>query len=218
MAMVSATLGLADQDRLEAALERGILLDVLPVFVERGGTDHVQLAPGERRLEQVARIHRPLRRPRAHDRVQLVDEDDVPPLGLGQLLDHRLEPLLEFATILGAGQQQADVERHDLLAAQRLRHVPVDDALGQPFDDRGLADAGLADQDRIVLGAAGKHLHHPAHLLVTTDDGIQLSLAGLLGEVPREALQRLVLLLGGLVGHPVGAPHPLERVPQRPRP
>ena len=32
--MVSSTLRLADHDRLEAALERGVLLDVLAVLVE----------------------------------------------------------------------------------------------------------------------------------------------------------------------------------------
>jgi hypothetical protein len=31
--------GLADEHRLEAALERGVLLDVLAVLVERGGAD-----------------------------------------------------------------------------------------------------------------------------------------------------------------------------------
>ena len=39
------------------------------------------------------------------------------------------------------------------LVAQALRHVAGDDALGQALDDRGLADAGLADQHRVVLGA-----------------------------------------------------------------
>ena len=34
---------LADEDRLEAALERGVLLDVLAVFVERGRADGAQL-------------------------------------------------------------------------------------------------------------------------------------------------------------------------------
>ena len=45
--MVSSTVGLADVDRLEAALERGVLLDVLAVLVERGGADAAQLAAGE---------------------------------------------------------------------------------------------------------------------------------------------------------------------------
>ena len=62
--------------------------------------------------------------------------------------------------------------------AQRLGHVAVHDALGQALDDRGLAHAGLADQDGIVLGPAGEHLHDPPDFLVPADDRIELSLAG----------------------------------------
>src|SRR6478752_6480566 len=42
---------LGDLDRLEAALERGILLEVLAVLVERGRADRLQLAAGEERLQ-----------------------------------------------------------------------------------------------------------------------------------------------------------------------
>jgi Protein of unknown function (DUF3170). len=44
---------LADEDRLEAPLERGVLLDVLAVLVERRRADAAQLAAREHRLEQV---------------------------------------------------------------------------------------------------------------------------------------------------------------------
>ena len=74
--MVSADAGLAHQHRLEAPLERRVLLDVLAVLVERRGADDVQLAPGERRLEHVARVHRAFGRAGADDGVQLVDEGD----------------------------------------------------------------------------------------------------------------------------------------------
>ena len=53
--------GLVDQHLLEAPLERGVLLDVLAVLVERGRADAVQLAAGERGLEHVAGIHGALR-------------------------------------------------------------------------------------------------------------------------------------------------------------
>ncbi len=56
--MVASTVRLVDQHLLEAALERGVLLDVLAVFVERGRADAMQLAARERRLEHVARVHR----------------------------------------------------------------------------------------------------------------------------------------------------------------
>ena len=67
---------LVDEDRLEAALERGVLLDVLAVLVERGRADGAQLAAREHRLEQVGGVHRALGGAGADDRVQLVDEQD----------------------------------------------------------------------------------------------------------------------------------------------
>ena len=74
--MVSSTRRLVDQHRLEAALQRGVLLDVLAVLVERGGADAVQFAARQHRLEQVAGVHRAFGLAGADDRVQLVDEQD----------------------------------------------------------------------------------------------------------------------------------------------
>ena len=67
---------LADEDRLEAALQRGVLFDVLAIFVERGGADAVQLTPGQHRLEHVGGIHGAFGSAGADDGVQLVDEQD----------------------------------------------------------------------------------------------------------------------------------------------
>ena len=39
---------------------------------------------------------------------------------------------------------------------EQLGHVAVDDHLGQAFDDGRLADARLAEQDRVVLRAGGR--------------------------------------------------------------
>ena len=69
---------LADEDRLKPPLERRILLDVLAKFVERGRADAAQLAAGERRLEQIGGVHRPVGLAGADDEVQLVDEQDDP--------------------------------------------------------------------------------------------------------------------------------------------
>ena len=65
------------------------------------------------------------------------------------------------------------------LVLEALGHVAVDDAAGQALDDGGLADAGLADQHRVVLGAAREHLDDPADLLVAADDRVELALPGL---------------------------------------
>ena len=67
---------LADHHRLEAPLERGILLDVLAVLVERRRADRVQLAARQHRLEHVRGVHRAFGGAGADDGVQLVDEQD----------------------------------------------------------------------------------------------------------------------------------------------
>ena len=89
-----------------------------------------------------------------------------------------LEPLLELAAVLRAGHHRGQVEATSRLSAQRLGHVAGDDALGQALDDGGLADAGLADQDGVVLGAPGQHLHDAADLGVAADDRVELAVAG----------------------------------------
>ena len=101
----------------------------------------------------------------------------ISPCGRGDFLQHGLQPLLELAAVFGAGDQRAEVERQQLLVLQALRHVAIDDAQRQALDDRRLADAGLADQHRIVLGAARQHLDGAADFLVAADDRIELAVA-----------------------------------------
>ena len=97
------------------------------------------------------------------------------------------------------------------LVLQALGHVALDDAPGEALDDGGLADAGLADEHRVVLRAARQHLDDAADLLVAADDRVELAGAGRLGEVAAVLLERLVLVLGVLARDPVAAAH----LPQR---
>ena len=166
---------LADEHGLEAPLERGVLLDVLAVLVERRRADGAQLSAREHRLEQVSGRDGALGGAGADDRVQLVDEEDDLALRGGDLREDCLEPLLELAAVLGAGDQRTDVERPDALALQSLGHVARDDALGEALRDRRLADARLADQDRVVLRPAREHLDRAPDLLVAADHGVELA-------------------------------------------
>ena len=164
-----------DLDGLEAALERPVLLDVLPVFGRRRGADAADLAARQRRLQDVRRVERPFGRSGAHQRVQLVDEhDDV--RVVGQLLHDRLEALFELAAILRAGDDQRNVQREDALVGQEVRHVAAHNLLRQSFDDGGLADAGLANEHRVVLGAAAQHLLHALDFRVAADQRVELVL------------------------------------------
>ena len=184
---------LADEHLLEAALQGGVLLDVLAVLVEGGGADHAQLAAGQHRLDHVAGVHRALTgRAGADDGVQLVDEGDDLPGRVLDLVENGLEALLELAAVLRAGHHGAHVQGDHGLVAQALRHVAGHDALGQALDDRGLADAGLADQHRVVLGPAAQHLDDATDLVVAPDDRVELAFAGARGQVGGVLLQRLI--------------------------
>ena len=169
--------GLLHLDGLEAALEGGVLLEVLAVLVERGGADGLELAAGQHGLQDRGGVDGALGRAGTHQGVQLVDEqDDVAPGA--DLLQDLLQALLEITAVAAAGHQGAQVEGVELLALERLGDVVGHDALGQALDDGGLADAGLADEDGVVLGAARQHLHDPLDLLLAPDDRVELARRG----------------------------------------
>jgi hypothetical protein len=147
--------------------------------------------------------------------VELVDERDDLARGIGDLLQDRLQPLFELTAVLRAGNHRPEVECHDTLAPQRLRDVARHDPLGETLDDRRLADAGLTDEHRVVLRAPRQHLHDAADLGVAPDHGVELALAGPLGEVDAVLLQRLVGALRVGARHPRAAADLAERLAQR---
>ena len=121
-----------------------------------------------------------------------------------ELLEHLLQPLLEIAAIAGARQQRAHVEREHRRRRQHFRHFAVDDALGEAFGDRGLADAGFADEQRVVLLAPAQHLNGAVDLGIAADHRVDLAVARLLVEVDAVGVERLALLLGILVALGLG--------------
>ena len=195
---------LLDHHRLEPALEGRVALDVLAVLVERRRADALELAAGEWRLEDVRGVDRAFGGARADQRVELVDEEDRV-VRVPELLDDLLEPLLELAAVLGAGDERADVEGQHALVQQRLRNVAVDDPVGEALRDRRLADAGLADEGGVVLRPARQDLDDALDFLLAADDRVQLARPGGLREVDPELVDRRGLrgalrLLGGARG------------------
>ena len=207
--MVCATRGLLHLDGLEAPLEGGILLEVLAVLVERGGPDGLQLTAGQHGLEDRGGVDGALGRARADQGVQLVDEQHDVAAG-PDLLQHLLEPLLEVAAVAAPGHEGAEVEGVELLALEGLGHVVGHDALGQALDDGGLAHAGLADEDRVVLGAARQDLHDALDLFLAADDRVELAVAGQLGQVAAELVEHRV--------SPTGVSDADDRARPRPAP
>lgn len=117
------------------------------------------------------------------------------------LLDHVLEALLKLAAILGTRHETRQIERPDILVHKVLGHVAGCNLLSQALDDGRLAHAGVAQNERVVFGAARKDLHHTLDFLFAANHRIELAVARLLREVGRELFKRIgatPLLLRGI--------------------
>ena len=122
--------------------------------------------------------------------MDLVDEDDRV-VGLAQLVEQLLHPLLEFAAELRARHQRRDVERIEPFARDGVGNVARCDPQREPLDDGALAHARFADQDRIVLLAAREYLDYALDLLLAPHDGVDFALAGHAREVHAEFVEQM---------------------------
>ncbi len=164
---------------------------MVAVFLVGGGPDAADAAVGQHRLEDVGRIHGAAAGgARAHDGVDFVDEQDGP-RHLAEVGDDALQALFKVAPVLGARQQRAHVQGEDAHVAKFLGHFAARHAQCQPFGDGGLAHAGVAHVQRVVLAPPGQHLDGPFQLLRPTDQRVDAAVAGAGGEVHREFFQRV---------------------------
>ena len=180
--------GLLHINGLEAPFQRPVLFNVLAILIQGGRADALDLAPRERGLEHVGGVDGPLRRAGPDQRMELINEDDHV-ARLNDLLHDHLETLFELAAILGAGHKRPQVQRDDAPVEQIVGNLRAHDALGEPFDDRRLADTGFPDQHRVVLGPPAEDLQHPLDLVLAADDRIQRAFLRQVGQVAPEFIQ-----------------------------
>ena len=97
-------------DLLEAPRQRAVFLEDTAKLLVGGGTDALDGAGGQRRLDDIGRIHdRPGGGAGADDGMDLVDEQNCA-VFFHQLGNHAFQALLEIAAIAGPGQQRAHVQ------------------------------------------------------------------------------------------------------------
>ena len=58
---------------------------------------------------------------------------------------------------------------------EQIRHVVLQQPRREPFGERGLADAGVADEHRVVLAPAAEDLHRALQLVGAADQRIELA-------------------------------------------
>ena len=120
--------------------------------------------------------------------------------------EHALQALLEVAAVLGAREQRAHVERVDDCASARTSGTSLCVMRqARPFGDRGLAHAGLADEQRIVLAPAAQDLDHALDFVLAADQRIDLAVARELVQVLRELVERRSLAVAASSFSALGA-------------
>ncbi len=195
---------------MKSAFEGCVFFDVLAVLAQRGCADGTQLAARERRLEHIRGVDGAFGCACSDEGVQLVDEENDLAVRLFDVFEDGFEAVFELAAEFRSCQHRAQVERDHALVAQDLGHVTGDDAAGEAFNDGGLADAGFADEDWVVLGAAREDLDDAANLFIAADDGVELAAACQLGHVFRVLFEGLEFCFGILIGHALASANGAE--------
>ncbi len=116
-----------NHDRLETASQRCILFYMLAIFIQSRCADAVKLTTSKSRLEKVRRIHGAVGLSSPHQSMHLVNEEDDIAVFRLNLVQYGFQAFLKFTAIFCAGDQRAHIKRHQLLVAQRFRHVAIDD-------------------------------------------------------------------------------------------
>src|SRR5436853_6930429 len=129
----------------------------------------MKLSAGEHRLEQIACVDRAFGLARADNGMKLVDEKDDIALRALHFFEHGFEAFLELTPVFCACYERAHIEHVYSLLLETIWNVAADDALGEALNYRGLDDAGLSDEDRVVLCASSDHLDDSADLFVASD-------------------------------------------------
>jgi len=200
----------SDVNGLEASLKCGILFDVFTIFVKSGRADAAKFTPGKRRFQHIRRVNGALGTSRAHDGVKLINEKNDCTCRFVDFLENCFEAVFKLAPVFGAGQHCSQIERKDPFILQCLGNITADDPLRQSFDNGSLSHTGFSDDDGVVFCAAREHLHNAAHLFITANDRIKLSLSGFLRQVTTISLKGLIFFFRGLIRDALSSPNVFE--------
>src|SRR5262249_37768596 len=89
--------------------------------------------------------------------------------------------------------EQPEIERAQDDIFERGRNIAGSDSQCEAFDHRRFPDTGFAGQDRVILPAPHQDIDNLASLLVTADDGLNLTPPRFLSKICGEPSERLLL-------------------------
>lgn len=117
--------------------------------------------------------------------MDFIDENQGVAVVFRQIVQYAFQAFFKFATVFRTGNQSRQIQNQQAFVTQGFRYFAVDDALRQTFDDGGFTHTGFANQHGVVFGAALQHLNRAADFIITTDNGVELTVSGALGQIER---------------------------------
>ncbi len=116
--------------------------------------------------------------------MHFINEQNDLTFGGLNFLEYGFQAFFKLTTVFGTGNQCAHVEREQFFVFQGFWHIAINNALGQPFHNGGLAHPRFTNQDRVVFATACQHLNGPADFLIPANNGVQFALLGNFGHIP----------------------------------
>ena len=102
--------GLADEYFLETTLQRRVFFHVLPVLIQRGSADAVQLTPRQGGFEHIAGIHGAFGFTGAYDSVNLIDKQDDIAFLLTEIVQQCFQAFFKLTSEFCTGDQCTHVQ------------------------------------------------------------------------------------------------------------
>jgi hypothetical protein len=117
---------------------------MLSVLIQSGGTNGLQFASCQRRLKDIGSIDGAFCGTGTYKRMKFINKHNYVAC-TAQLIHQFTQALFKLTAILGACHHRSQFKRDHTLVFQRLRHLGLNNTLGQPLGNGSLAYTRLSD-------------------------------------------------------------------------
>ena len=148
--------GLANRDRLETALQGGVLFDIFAIFIDGCRADDLEFA---RAPAQVFKMFAASVAPSAAPAPMMVCSSSMNRMtspDFWHFIHGGFDSFLKIAAVFGARNHSGQIERNDPFAFEQLRNLAGNNFQRKPFCNGSFTDAGFADRGRGYFWCGGK--------------------------------------------------------------
>ena len=145
------------------------------VLFQSGGSDQLDLASGQRWLQDIGCIQCTFRTAGTDNSMNLINEQQDS-LMFFYFLDHILDTFLKFTPVLASCNHAGKIQNNKALLFHCIRNHSHNDTLGKSLYDCSLTNTWFTYQARVVLSSSAQNLDQSGNLFLTSHYRVKLSL------------------------------------------